>query len=543
MHNLRPELTQHLLSRVYSFQEGFQRNIALIGPPGSGKTYQLRQLLAESFPHVDILYCPVYQESVRSLITRVLQSVLLRVMNEVPHTESLERMIHRAGEKMPHTAVSVEHAYEVLKRRRYYEAFSLTLETIRVSVEERGRPCVFVIDEFQNLETVKLGHVFHELGKRVMTWPKTLFILSSSTPQRARRILQERFQLLFGQFELLELNEVDAKKARQWLYQEMTPLSDASYAVEFFLKWIGPYPWYLNVFVKRIRENLEMRHPVLTAKSVVLQATWDTSGLPEGPLYQWCRSRIERLSGSSKGGRALEVLIQVAEGARTRTEIGKRIGRSGISKSLQYLSDEDLIERRGVCWWIPDPLFRFWLRAVVGADRYEVCEDDDQRRTRFCSAFGEMWDLWHGVKRMAFDEQVIRLLQAFQDETLAIGKKTGRLPFFSNIRRFRPQEFESFSRYLIADAKGKRWCLAIDEQPVSESAIRRFDAFCKMQVPRPTRKVIVIREPLGESETVLAKSLSMWVWCENDLAILEAMYGNQADRQVAAAEIEPACSI
>ena len=64
--NLRPELALHLQQRVTAFRDGFRRNMALIGPPGSGKTYQLTQLANQTGSHVSIIYCFLYRESCRS---------------------------------------------------------------------------------------------------------------------------------------------------------------------------------------------------------------------------------------------------------------------------------------------------------------------------------------------------------------------------------------------------------------------------------------------------------------------------------------------
>ena len=43
--NLRPELAHHLRQRLNAFGEGFRHNLALLGPPGSGKTFQLQELI------------------------------------------------------------------------------------------------------------------------------------------------------------------------------------------------------------------------------------------------------------------------------------------------------------------------------------------------------------------------------------------------------------------------------------------------------------------------------------------------------------------
>ena len=75
--NLRPELARHLRQRFTAFGEGFRHNLALIGPPGSGKTFQLQQLLSrEPSTSRILIYCPLYRESCRSFLHRFLCAIL-----------------------------------------------------------------------------------------------------------------------------------------------------------------------------------------------------------------------------------------------------------------------------------------------------------------------------------------------------------------------------------------------------------------------------------------------------------------------------------
>ena len=74
--NLRPELARHLEQRLKAFGEGFRHNLALIGPPGSGKTFQLQHLLLHAPANLLLVYCPLYRESCRSFLHRFLSAIL-----------------------------------------------------------------------------------------------------------------------------------------------------------------------------------------------------------------------------------------------------------------------------------------------------------------------------------------------------------------------------------------------------------------------------------------------------------------------------------
>ncbi|MDP3723344.1 MAG: hypothetical protein Q8R91_07605, partial [Candidatus Omnitrophota bacterium] len=300
--NVRPELARHLRHRLQAFGEGFRQNLALIGPPGSGKTFQLQQLLAEPPATPLLIYCPVYREPCRSFLHRLLCAVLhagsraggetaeagAEADRQAPH--SLETLLRSAEPRLPRTTAAIRQIEGSLTKGLSGEAFNRVLDIIPVLVEEQRRPVVLILDEFLFLEELGLVHAFHELGKRVMTWPSVLFILSSSAPYRARAILRERLQLLFGQFELLTLDVLDRETAAAWVHQELKALQGRHEMGEFLIRWLGPSPWYLSVVLKRLRELAALRRRHELTESLLLQAAWDLVGSPEGVLHQWCSS-------------------------------------------------------------------------------------------------------------------------------------------------------------------------------------------------------------------------------------------------------------
>lgn len=511
---LRPQLAARLHQRLAAFRDGFRHNLALIGPPGSGKSFQLQRLLAEPPPGLLLLYCPLYRESCRSFLSRFLSAVV------------------QAGPGLPNTAAAVQAAEQLVGRRLYGEAFNRALDTVPVLSKERGMPCVLVLDEFLFLEELGLGHAFHELGKRVMTWNSTLFILSSSACFRARLILRERLQLLFGQFELLELEAVDPASAEAWLHQELRGIRGAREIVPFLLQWLGGSPWYLTVFLKRFRELAALRKGPPALELLFLQTAWDILGVSDGPLHQWCGSQAEMLAHSRTGSRALEALLQIADNARTTTAIAGRIGRAGLSAALQLLVEQDLVERNGMCWTIRNPVLRCWLSTVYAAQRREARASGPEMRARFDQYLRTLWTQWTQRHQLSFAQQIVELFGRFNEDTVSLDAKTGRLPKFEAIRTQPPAvpATEAAGRggadtYLVADGQGRRWCAAVQTGPVGEQEIARFDAFCRGQSPKPSRKLIIVKTHLDETSRLLAKAANMWVWEPQDLRALMELYG------------------
>ncbi len=538
--NLRPELSGYLEQRLAAFAQGFRHNLVLIGPAGSGKTYQIQHLLAKAPARLSLIYCPIYRESCRSFLNRFACSIL-RSCVEGRGSETLDELLLLARERFPRTVEAIAAIEPLLARRSFAEALNRTLDVIPILIEERRQPAVIILDEFLLLEDLGLGHVFHELGKRVMIWPSALFILTSSSPYRARLILRERLQLLFGQFELISMEALDSAATAVWLEEELSDFKGAEQMAPFLMRWLGSSPWYLCAILERLKESLALRGTRTLTSDVLSETAWELLGRTQGPLHQWCLSRTERLNHLRNGARMMEVLIHVACGARTLTEIGRRATKAGLSEMLQVLVEQDLVERRGTCWFIQDPVLRCWLSSVVLAQRGAGLPDEAAVRARFSAFLSSFWKQWMEQRELSFADQVALLFGRFQDDILLLDSKTGRLPRFRTIRMHTAGA--PFGVYLLAEADGKSWCAAVMDARVDENAVSRFDAFCRAQTPRPSRKVVVPRLGMEVNARLLAKAVNMWVWESQDWDVLLTLYGFVREEQVFEHENKNSCDI
>lgn len=531
--NLRPELSRHLTQRLLAFREGFRQNLSIIGPPGSGKTFQFQHFLERHQQDLPVIYCPLYRESCRSFLQRFAVSILqagltFRKITSDSSARPLPELLAQARGCLPKTVAALEPLENLLSRRLYAEAFNRTLDAVAVLFAECESMGVLILDEFLLLEDMGLGHTFHELGKRVMTSPNTWFVLASSSPYRARVILRERLQLLFGQFELVVLGALDAATASAWIEKSLQGLEDLNRIADFLLHWLEGYPWYLSVWFKRLREVALLQGTRDLNEELCALVAWDLLGHSEGALNQWCASRLAGISQSRQGGRVIEVLIHLAGGVRTATELGKRLGRAGLSAALQELVEKDLVQRNGTCWIVSDPLLRCWLSTVLRRQHLGLAVSEAEGRQEISQHLQRIWLRWDTTRQMPLWEQMTQLFKKFSDDTVCLDAKTGKLPSFSEVRPVDPPTAQT-GRYLIAESEGRRWVAAIQEQAVDERAILSFDSFCRTQAPKPSRKVLITQSPLDDHARVVAKTANMWVWQAEELDLLTQLYDQQDD--------------
>lgn len=518
---LRPRLTQHLAQRLQAFGEGFRHNLAIVGPVGSGKSTLLRQALQAADPQMLTISCAFHAQTPVEVIQQLCEAVLAAVVGPAPD-EAEDTLLQRAGAIAPQTVEALRPLWRLKGRAVSTDTFLQTLELIPTLHRELNRPCALILDEFLALERLGLAHAFHELGKRVMTWPFTLFVVTSSSVHRAQEILRERLQLLFGQFELLSLGAIDVEPAMAWMEAMLPRLRHQPDAMRFLLHWVGGSPWYVGLVVNRMRERMLLERQTRPSATLMTQAAWDLLGHPDGALYHWCAAQLERLVNRPHGALARQALLAMAQGHKTTSAIAEVCGsRRRLAQGLQLLVEHDLAQRKGACWVLTDPLLACWLC-------HASAQPDQARMNRraasdaFIRAMEAMWLQWQAEDTQPFAAQISRLLSKFRNETVSLDHKVGRLSSFQSLQAQPSADPET--TYVVADGSERRWCCLVHDGRLEEAAVAAFEQFCRDQSPRPSRKVVIARQGVELNARLLAKAANMWVWEPGDLATLLTLY-------------------
>ncbi len=518
--DLRPTLTAYLHQRLDSIQDAFRHNLALLGPTGSGKTALIHHVLQTSPARLIKIHCRLRRESIHDFV-RGWITATLRAVVDVPEVAPEELLPHVAA-TLPKTAEAIHQLLRARANTSHTDLLVRAFDLIPTMHQECRRPCVLVLDEFLSLDDLGVPHAFHELGKRVMTWPFALFVVTSSSPARARYILREKLHLLFGQFELMTMGAIDAEAGFAWMDHELPSAQDALAVKRFLLHWIGTHPWYLSVMVTRIKELAQLQHDRRISEGTLFRAAWDVLGSPDGALHQWCAAHIDRLTHQRHGLLAVNALAAIAAGARTNHAIAARCGHARhLSQVLQDLTDQDLILRKGACWVMLDQLFASWLLVTHELRTQRL--DRAASMEIFQRTLKSIWTEWLGASQQPLADRVGRLLSSFRNETVCLDHKTGRLPSFDALNAQRPTQRQE--TYIVAESKERRWCCMVHDGALDENAIAAFEQFCRRQTPKPSRKIVIARDGLELNAKLLAKTSDMWVWEPDDLNLLFLLYG------------------
>ncbi len=515
--NLRPSLTAYVRQRLDAFRDGYRHNLAIVGPMASGKSFLLREALDQADARFLKIVCTLQRGTVHEF-GRAFAGSILRALASLPETADDDAVLERAARVAPRTTDAALRLGRTGLPHASTELLVSALDLVPLAHQELDRPCILVLDEFLHLGELGLSHAFHELGKRVVTWPFTVFVVTSSSCGQAREILRERLQLLFGQFELLTLGALESTAAVEWMRRELPGAGRREDLVSFLTSWVGSCPWYLDLFLKRMKELVVLGRQESISEHVMSQAGADLLGSASGVLHQWFSARVAQLTRQRHGTLARDVLLAIARGARTSLAIARQgVPRRNLSHALQLLVDQDLVCRKGACWVIPDQVLGFWLASVLG---HAAARGDHSDRCR--RAFIGTWATWLKSMQLPLAERITELLGQFQNETVSLDHKTGRLPAFRSMTRMAPTAIGQ--TYIMADGEDQRWCCLVHEGRLEESAVHAFQTFCRSQSPKPSRKVVVAKDGLDLNAKLLAKEANMWVWEPDDMRLLGLLY-------------------
>jgi hypothetical protein len=212
------------------------------------------------------------------------------------------------------------------------------------------------------------------------------------------------------------------------------------------------------------------------------------------------------------------------------------IGREApaLSRQVQNLLDSGILAKEGTRYFIPDPLFRFWLRHVHLARRGSSDPNQsglDLFRERLREMLGEFLG--------SLDAETVRRLArilASSDGKAPLPSPIppdGDEPLLETVPRFDQVEIrqklaeESFD--LVARRRNEYWAFAVHDAPPSESCLIEFAERIervRSEIPQDqrVRPVLLVLVGLPRSVARAAGRLRLAVWTREGLNRLAECY-------------------
>lgn len=504
-----------LEKRISSLKEGYRQNIAIIGEENVGKTSIVHKFLGKFYdPRIITVFLEVRPESFQDFAKRFIGALLYNFLSNsgLVLREDLDFLVTKSAGYIPKTALKINSILNDLSRRKKLnivtELFSLP-ESIH---QETGKFTVLFLDEFHNLENIGIKNLYREWSKLLILQKNTLYAITSSMMFKTRVILSKQLSLLFGNFEVINIEPFDMHTSGRYLDMRLPELKINPGLKEFIINFTGGYPLYLEL----IADALAAKGGDARANLVdILEGLlFNTSGI----LNQRFSNYIKRFLDSSASNDYISILYLAASGRNRIKDIAHILHKQKkeLSSRINYLLELDAIARSGDFLKVSDRLFAYWMRFVYQEKMRSLSYDAKSQKEKFHDSIEELIQEFLKQSQKPLSNRVSELLQLFEDDLMQIERKKIRLNHFREVKPL-AFSYQFLKDGLLGRSSDSLWIMAIKTDSLTEQDIAEFSRECKKYHHKSQRKIIVSLKEVEPNARLRALEEKVWTWDLNNL--------------------------
>jgi AAA+ ATPase superfamily predicted ATPase len=417
----RDEILETLNKRVESLKSGYRQNVALTGQKLCGKTSILQNFLNNlKGDSVIPVYIEVLIEPLETFSKKFIGTMLLNFLkssNEETR-EDLHFLISRGQALIPKTAASIKEVLHLLEKKDYQEAYSGLFNLTSTLKEETKKSCIIILDEFHNLSFFDLKNPFAIFGKKIMVQKDTMYVVTSSQVSSIKKILKERLDLLFGNFEIIEVKGFDYEISKTFLEKRLEGIRIPDELKDFLIVFTDGRPFYLDAIGAELNNIAAQLQFKWLGAGLISQALENLLFDAKGAINQYFQNLISIFSQGQYMNEYLDILTLVSEGHKKSCQI--RSGFNGRKKELptriEKLLEENLFTKNGAIYYFDDKVFEFWLRYVYNRKRYSLVGNFQERADLFKREVEDLVSNFIAENKKDAASRIKELLAAFNND-------------------------------------------------------------------------------------------------------------------------------
>ena len=526
----RQETLSLLKKRVIDLKDGYRQNLAFLGPQFIGKTSILQKFICDlDDKDLVTVYVNFERKDLHYLFTNFVGSILYhfsRNQGLEPH-QDINLLMEATKGRLPQTVNAIKHVQVLLEKRRMAEAYQELISLLEIFTVESNKFCLVVFDEFHSLEDLDIPDAFQELGKRIMTQKRCLYLMASSVQHLARKILSEKLSLLFGHFEILEITPFTLKTSQEFITHSLKDIQIKDSLRNFLVDFTGGHPFYLNILIGELIQLSLVHHQTEVFLPLLSQAVENTIFNPWGTLSRHFEILTDSLTSAKDSNETSRLLIALTD---PKNKIEDLVAAKGLRKvvmkqKIAKLVDIDLADRNGHFYYLKDKLFRYWIKYVLKQRLSFIGLDLKEERELFRKELAQSVNDFHGCAQKDFSLRIIELLSCFHDETFSLHGRRYRLSPFQKFKstklRIRPdRELDVIKGYT---AEGP-WMIALNNHDLSENDMSAFLSEVKKAGQKPQKQILISLTNIENPVRLRALQEKMWIWSEGEINLLLNMY-------------------
>jgi len=525
----RDEVLETLNKRVEFLKSGYRQNVALTGQKLCGKTTILQNFLANLKSDSLIpVYIEVLTEPLETFSKKFIGTMLLNFLKGANEEirEDLGFLISKAEGHIPNTTAAIKEVLRTLEKGDYQEAYSGLFNLTSILKEEAHKSCIIILDEFHNLASFNLKNPFAIFGKKIMVQKDTMYVVTSSQVSSIKKILKERLDLLFGNFEIIEIKDFDYNLSKSFLEKRLEGIRMQDELKAFLISFTDGRPFYLDILASELNNVARQLQFKWLGPAAISQALENLIFDSKGTINQYFQNLILIFSQDPYLNDYLDILSAVSVGNKKLPQIrGWFAGRKNeLPARIEKLVEENFIAKNGLIYYFNDKVFEFWLKYVYNKKRYSLLSNFQERASLFRKEVEGIISFFIGENKKDASDRLKELLGAFNNEVIKIGEKSPKLSRFHNIDIQNLTNIDGAFAIRAGYGNGKSWALQFSPYHVQENIISNFIERFKKIEPVPQRKILIAFAGIDTNAMLIAKENKVLVWEKEELNLLFSLY-------------------
>lgn len=518
-----------LKKRVLDLKEGYRQNVALFGNRYIGKTTILRQFLANLDEEIAVVYIDVENKDFRSFLDQFVGSLLCNYSRhrKLPLYEDVMLLLESVQESIPHTVSVIRKIYKDYHAKKLSTSFHGLLALPEIFTNETGRVCVLVLDEFHRLEEVTVPNAFAHLGKKIMTQKKCLYVVTSSHPQQAKKILLEKLSLLFGNFETISVDPIDPQTSRQFIEETLQGIIIKEPLRDFLVDFTGGYPLYLHLICNELVSLSVLHGQDEVFIPALAQAVENTIFNRWGLISRHFELMVQELA-AGKGNQIIPAfLMSLANDKHKADDLCAELGfkKNQVAGKINRLKEEGVIFKNGNFYYFRDKLLKYWVKYIFQPRLKDMGGDPQQRRERFHQEFQSCVENFNATSAKDLPLRIMELLYCFDNEAFDLNGRKYKLPVFREIVPWKISNEQGQSLNVIKALTNEDvWLIAVKGENVSEAEVSALLEESRKNAPKPQRHLIISLKTLDENTRLKALQERCWIWNEDEINTLLTLF-------------------
>jgi predicted transcriptional regulator len=527
----RDDIIKLINKRIYDLKEGYRQNIALLGEEFVGKTWIIKFLFDNLSDNKIIpLYFDLSQPNITIFIQRFLNTLLFNLLKTKGlnfSKENIDRLIQEAKPYIPNSITKIQEINVVIKDRIDTTLFKDALSILESVNKETGQKFVVIFDEFHNLESLKIRNLFPELGKKIMMQKETMYIILSSHKAKAKKIIQDELSLLFGNFEILEINNFDTKASNILIKNRLKNMHITKEITNFLINFSGGHPFYLDKISQQLYRNCLILEEENITPFVFIYTLEEMLFNRWGILNLRFQNYIDLLNCKNKP-ESVDMLLLIAQGKNRIKDLAGCLHRNyrDINQRLLRLIEADIIYRSGSFYNISDRLFNFWLNFVYWEKINNLSHNYEDQVISFRKKIEQSLNEFIEVSKRDISQRLQELFVLFSNDCVKLGKNKLLLLKFKEIK---PLEFNGnfIKRGFFCLSDEERWLIGLKEGDITEDCVCEFikESEKVHKKERSLRRMLIGLDKTEINASLIAKEEKITTLDINHLNTLLDLYG------------------